>query len=76
MQVANIRRRQFNEFERTERPFAEIADLWLADKPDGVDLYVKDWHLALELEGEGGCQREIYDTPEIFQGASHRQGKI
>jgi hypothetical protein len=70
VQVANTQRRQFNEFERTERPFAEVADIWLADTLDGVNMYVKDWHLVLEVEEEGGCQREIYDTPEIFQGAS------
>ena len=76
MQVANTQRRQFNEFERTERPFAEVADLWLAGKSEGVDLYVKDWHLALEVEEEGGVQREIYETPEIFQGTSHGQCRL
>jgi hypothetical protein len=75
VQVANTKRRQYNEFERTERPFAEVADLWLAEDPDGDDLYVKDWHLALEVEDEGGSQRDIYDTPEIFQGESERQGR-
>jgi hypothetical protein len=29
---------------------------------------VKDWHLALQLEDEGGKQEDFYETPELFQG--------
>ena len=68
VQVANTKRRQFNEFERTERPLKDVIDLWVAGDAEGDGLYVKDWHLALQLEDEGGKQEDFYKTPEPFQG--------
>lgn len=68
VQVANTKRRQFNEFERTERPLKDVIDRWAAGDAQGDGLYVKDWHLALQLEDEGGKQEDFYKTPELFQG--------
>ncbi len=66
VQVANCSKRQFNEFERTERTLSEVLDLW--ESGDGQSLYVKDWHLMLEIEKEGRQMEEVYETPDIFKG--------
>lgn len=74
VQVADTRKRQYNEFERSERPLKDVIDLWIEQDPTGDGLYVKDWHLALELEEDGGTQAEFYTTPEPFQGEYNENG--
>lgn len=64
--VADVGQRQYNEFERSERPLASVIDAWQSGQGD--QLYVKDWHQVLQVEAEGGRQNEVYRTPHIFQG--------
>ncbi|WVW85244.1 hypothetical protein I302_107282 [Kwoniella bestiolae CBS 10118] len=63
--VANTLQQQFSEFERTERSLGEVLDLW--EKGEGNGLYVKDWHLMAEIEGEGRGVEEVYEVPECFR---------
>lgn len=66
--VANTLKREYSEFERTEQSLEHVLDLW--EKGEGNGLYVKDWHLIAEIEGEGGGAGEVYEVPEIFRGKS------
>lgn len=68
VQVADTAKKEFNEFERSERPLSEVLELWRGG--GGKTLYVKDWHQALQVEEEGGSAGEVYETPDIFQGQS------
>jgi hypothetical protein len=68
VQVADCSKRQFNEFERTEKPLGDVLDLWEAGDHSGDSLYVKDWHLALEMEKGGLSMEEVYETPDLFKG--------
>jgi hypothetical protein len=45
-----------------------VIDLWTSGRKDGRGLYVKDWHMVLQVEEEGGSQEEVYTTPDIFKG--------
>ncbi|RXK36933.1 hypothetical protein M231_05766 [Tremella mesenterica] len=63
--VANTHKREFSEFERTERPLGQVLNLW--EKGEGEGLYVKDWHLIAQLEYEGGRSEEVYEVPECFR---------
>ncbi|WVO24065.1 uncharacterized protein IAS62_005428 [Cryptococcus decagattii] len=66
--VANTLQPQFSEFERTERPLGEVLDLWENQESEqGRGLYVKDWHLMAELEGQGKGVGEIYSVPECLR---------
>lgn len=67
--VADTSKRQYSEFERTERPLGEVLDLW--EKGEGEGLYVKDWHLSSTIEGEGRGVEEVYEVPEPFRGTAN-----
>lgn len=64
--VANTFRKEYSEFERSERPLREVLDLWQRGEGDG--LYVKDWHLIAELERSGVAAGEVYTVPECLRG--------
>lgn len=66
--VANTRKQEFSEFERTERSLGEVLDLWERADEAGDGLYVKDWHLLGEIEREGRGVGEVYNVPECFRG--------
>jgi len=65
---------------RSERLLREILDMWEGGKKsegngDGGNIYVKDWHLALQLETQKTGtdstigldeDRTFYTTPDIF----------
>ena len=60
---------------RSEKALQEVIDIWerenrLSEAEKGPNLYVKDWHLALQLEpANGGLTQEdnaFYFTPRIF----------
>lgn len=61
--VAQCHSRDFSDQERTQRPLAEVIDLWMSDKGDG--LYVKDWHLSKTSHHKG--LPSFYETPDIFR---------
>lgn len=61
--VAQCLSRDFSDQERTQRPLAEVIDLWTAGEGEG--LYVKDWHLAKDLHRKG--LPSFYETPDIFR---------
>ncbi|KGB76206.2 hypothetical protein CNBG_2044 [Cryptococcus deuterogattii R265] len=66
--VANTLQPQFSEFERTEKSLGEVLDLWENQESEqGRGLYVKDWHLMAELEGQGKGVGEIYSVPECLR---------
>ena len=48
-----------------DRCLEEVFRLWEEGKEEGRGLYVKDWHLALQVERGGG--EEFYETPEVFR---------
>jgi hypothetical protein len=51
---------------RTERPLQDILALW--EKGEGRGMYVKDWHLALQLSRQKDPSiSKFYDTPNIFK---------
>ena len=64
--VADTLKRQFNEFERSERRLGDVLDLW--DKGEGKGLYIKDWHLLYEVKRLGGHPGDVYVVPEPFRG--------
>ena len=64
--VADTSKRQFSEFERTDRPLGEVLNLW--KKEEGQGLYVKDWHLFQQLESEGFVPVQVYSVPECLRG--------
>ena len=64
--VADTHKRQYNEFERSERPLGEVLDLW--ESGQGKGLYVKDWHLLYEVEQSDGSAEDIYVVPDPFRG--------
>lgn len=72
MPIANTARREYSEFERTERPLSEVLDIWEGkgkhEEAGGEGLYVKDWHLLEEVERAGGGAGEVYGVPECFRG--------
>lgn len=68
MPVADTVRREFSEFERSERPLSEVLELWRSGR--GETLYVKDWHLVAEVQERGGDAREVYAPPDCFLGES------
>ena len=72
MPIANTARREYSEFERTERPLSEVLDIWEGkgkhEEAGGEGLYVKDWHLLEEVERAGGGAGEVYEVPECFRG--------
>lgn len=58
---------------RSEMTLLEVLDIWEGKKSprtsNGAKIYVKDWHLALQLEmfGSGGTKDDLfYATPGIF----------
>ncbi|WVF67688.1 hypothetical protein IAT40_002447 [Kwoniella sp. CBS 6097] len=65
--VANTLTPQFSEFERSERPLGEVLDFWENGDEAGDGLYVKDWHLMAEIEGEGRGVEEVYAVPECLR---------
>lgn len=52
---------------RTERPLEEVIHLWQTG--EAKEIYVKDWHLALQLSRQEGPsdKGEFYITPDIFK---------
>jgi hypothetical protein len=54
---------------RTERPLQDVLALW--EKGEGRGLYVKDWHLSLQLSRQKDHSTskspKFYDTPDIFK---------
>ncbi|KAK8854494.1 hypothetical protein IAR55_003232 [Kwoniella newhampshirensis] len=70
--IANTLRPQYSEFERTERPLGDVLDQWEGGgagdgRGGGRGMYVKDWHLMAEIEGEGRGVEEIYEVPECLR---------
>ncbi|WWD19373.1 hypothetical protein CI109_103833 [Kwoniella shandongensis] len=65
--IANTYVPQYSEFERTERPLGEVLDLWERGAEEGRGLYVKDWHLMAEIEGEGRGVEEVYEVPQCLR---------
>lgn len=64
--VADTLQPEYSEFRRTERPLAEVLDLWAQGADEARGLYVKDWHLYAETRGK----EEVYTIPECFRGIS------
>ncbi|KAG8831773.1 hypothetical protein FS842_005227 [Serendipita sp. 407] len=51
---------------RSQKSLREVIDIWRSNDAKGRRLYVKDWHLALQLEKSDVRMEPFYTTPRIF----------
>ncbi|KAG8831819.1 hypothetical protein FRC17_002524 [Serendipita sp. 399] len=51
---------------RSQKQLREVIQIWRRGDPEGAKLYVKDWHLALQLEKLAAQKEPFYSTPAIF----------
>ena len=49
---------------RCEETLSDVLDQWQNQK--GANIYVKDWHLALQLERQSPDSPPFYRTPSLF----------